>query len=74
MGRDRVLPGLCLLLLGGRISVLLGRKATLITGLGGFACASALGGTASSFTFLIIARALQSAFVALLAPSGFIEQ
>ena len=37
-----------LLLLGGKISDLIGRKWTLIAGLGGFAGASALGGAAPS--------------------------
>ena len=59
-----------LLLLGGRISDLVGRKWTFIAGLGGFAGASALGGAAPSFEALIAARALQGAFAALLAPAA----
>ena len=59
-----------LLLLGGKISDLVGRKWTFIAGLGGFAGASALGGAASSFEVLIAARALQGAFAALLAPAA----
>jgi EmrB/QacA subfamily drug resistance transporter len=59
-----------LLLLGGRLSDLFGRKVTLITGLVGFAVASALGGTAQSFTTLIAARAVQGIFAALLAPAA----
>jgi EmrB/QacA subfamily drug resistance transporter len=59
-----------LLLLGGRISDLFGRKWTLIVGLLGFAGASALGGAAQSFTMLVGARALQGAFGALLAPAA----
>ena len=59
-----------LLLLGGKISDLIGRKWTLITGLIGFAGASALGGAAPSFEALIAARALQGAFAALLAPAA----
>jgi EmrB/QacA subfamily drug resistance transporter len=59
-----------LLLLGGRISDLLGRKWTLITGLAGFATASALGGAAQSFGMLAGARAFQGAFAALLAPAA----
>ncbi len=58
-----------LLLLGGRLSDLFGRKRTLIAGLIGFAGASALGGSAQSFEVLVGARALQGAFGALLAPS-----
>ncbi len=59
-----------LLLLGGRISDLVGRKWTFIAGLFGFAGASALGGAAPSFEALIAARALQGAFAALLAPAA----
>src|SRR3954453_4600198 len=58
-----------LLLLGGRLGDLFGRKRTLITGLLGFAVASALGGAAQSFEMLVGARALQVMFGALLAPS-----
>jgi EmrB/QacA subfamily drug resistance transporter len=59
-----------LLLLGGRLSDLFGRKRTLITGLAGFAVASAVGGTAQSFGPLIAARAVQGIFGALLAPAA----
>jgi EmrB/QacA subfamily drug resistance transporter len=59
-----------LLLLGGRIADLFGRKWTFIAGLLGFAGASALGGAASSFAMLVSARALQGAFGALLAPAA----
>ncbi|BDZ45774.1 MFS transporter [Naasia aerilata] len=59
-----------LLLLGGRLSDLIGRKRTFIIGLIGFAAASALGGAAGSFEVLIAARALQGAFGALLAPTA----
>ena len=59
-----------LLLLGGRISDLIGRKRAFIIGLIGFAVASALGGAASSFGLLVAARALQGAFGALLAPTA----
>ena len=59
-----------LLLLGGRLSDLVGRKLTLITGLVGFAVASAVGGAAHSFTTLIAARAVQGIFAALLAPAA----
>jgi EmrB/QacA subfamily drug resistance transporter len=59
-----------LLLLGGRLVDLFGRKRTLITGLAGFAIASAVGGTAQSFTALIGARAVQGIFAALLAPAA----
>ena len=59
-----------LLLLGGRLSDLFGRRWTLITGLSGFAIASAVGGLAQSFAMLTAARASQGAFAALLAPSA----
>ncbi|MBU3674626.1 MAG: MFS transporter [Solirubrobacteraceae bacterium] len=59
-----------LLLLGGRLSDLFGRKWTFIAGLIGFSVASAIGGSAPSFGVLVAARALQGAFAALLAPSA----
>lgn len=58
-----------LLLLGGRLSDLFGRKRTFLVGLVGFAAASALGGAATTFGMLVGARALQGAFGALLAPA-----
>jgi len=59
-----------LLLLGGRIGDLFGRKRAFVIGLGGFAGASALGGMAQSFEVLVAARALQGVFGALLAPAA----
>ncbi len=59
-----------LLLFGGRISDLWGRRRTFITGLTGFALASALGGAAANTSMLIGARALQGIFGALLAPAA----
>jgi EmrB/QacA subfamily drug resistance transporter len=59
-----------LLLLGGKLGDLFGRKWTFIGGLTGFAVASAIGGLAQSFGMLVAARALQGAFGALLAPSA----
>jgi EmrB/QacA subfamily drug resistance transporter len=59
-----------LLLLGGKLGDLFGRKWTFISGLIGFAVASAIGGLAQSFGMLVAARALQGAFGALLAPSA----
>ncbi|MGP3534990.1 MFS transporter [Microbacterium sp. RD1] len=59
-----------LLLLGGRVSDLIGRKRTFLIGLLGFAAASALGGAAPDFGVLVAARALQGVFGALLAPTA----
>jgi EmrB/QacA subfamily drug resistance transporter len=59
-----------LLLLGGRLGDLFGRKMMFLTGLIGFAGASAVGGAATSFLMLVVARACQGAFGALLAPSA----
>jgi EmrB/QacA subfamily drug resistance transporter len=59
-----------LLLLGGRISDLFGRKWTFIGGLAGFAIASAVGGAAQSFGMLAVSRTFQGAFGALLAPAA----
>src|SRR6476660_7521558 len=59
-----------LLLLGGKLSDLLGRKVTFLTGLAGFALVSAIGGASVNFTMLITARACQGAFAALLVPSA----
>jgi EmrB/QacA subfamily drug resistance transporter len=59
-----------LLLLGGRLADLLGRKVTFLAGLAGFAGVSAIGGASVSFAMLITARACQGAFAALLVPSA----
>ncbi|MET7473208.1 MFS transporter [Streptomyces sp. NPDC005648] len=59
-----------LLLLGGRVSDLVGRRTTFVIGLLGFAAASALGGAAANSGMLFGARALQGVFAALLAPSA----
>ena len=59
-----------LLLLGGRLADLLGRKVTFLTGLAGFAVVSAIGGASVNFAMLITARACQGAFAALLVPSA----
>jgi EmrB/QacA subfamily drug resistance transporter len=59
-----------LLLLGGRLADLLGRKVTFLTGLVGFAGVSAIGGASVNFAMLITARACQGAFAALLVPSA----
>src|SRR2546430_153714 len=59
-----------LLVLGGRLADLLGRKVTFLTGLAGFAVVSAIGGASVNFAMLITARACQGAFAALLVPSA----
>ena len=59
-----------LLLLGGRLADLLGRKVTFLAGLAGFAGVSAIGGASVNFAMLITARACQGAFAALLVPSA----
>ncbi|AXK35214.1 MFS transporter [Streptomyces armeniacus] len=59
-----------LLLFGGRIADLWGRKNTFVTGLLGFAGASALGGAATEPWMMFGARGLQGAFGALLAPAA----
>src|SRR6202050_4061742 len=59
-----------LLLFGGRLGDLFGRKGTFLTGLAGFAIASAVGGASVNFTMLITARACQGVFGALLAPAA----
>ena len=57
-------------LVGGRLGDMFSRKWVFITGLIGFAVASAIGGASVSFTMLVAARALQGAFGAVLAPSA----
>jgi EmrB/QacA subfamily drug resistance transporter len=59
-----------LLLFGGRISDLWGRRRSFIVGLIGFALASGLGGAAQNEAMLYASRALQGVFGALLAPAA----
>jgi EmrB/QacA subfamily drug resistance transporter len=59
-----------LLLLGGRLSDLFGRKLTFLIGVVGFAGVSAIGGASVNFTMLVTARACQGAFAAILVPSA----
>ncbi|MFI1352833.1 MFS transporter [Streptomyces sp. NPDC020898] len=59
-----------LLLIGGRIADLFGRKETFLAGVIGFAGASVLGGAAGNFELLVLARALQGVSGALLAPAA----
>ncbi|MGF1428700.1 MFS transporter [Kitasatospora sp. LaBMicrA B282] len=59
-----------LLLLGGRVVDMVGRKRSFLLGLVGFAAASAVGGAAGGPAVLLGARAVQGAFAALLAPAS----
>ncbi|WP_375485035.1 MFS transporter [uncultured Jatrophihabitans sp.] len=59
-----------LLLLGGRVGDLFGRKRVFIGGLIAFAAASALGGAAPTFGVLVTSRALQGVAGAMLAPAA----
>jgi EmrB/QacA subfamily drug resistance transporter len=59
-----------LLLFCGRVADLIGRKVVFITGLIGFAVASAVGGASVSFAMLVTARACQGVFAAMLAPAA----
>jgi EmrB/QacA subfamily drug resistance transporter len=59
-----------LLLLGGRIGDMFGRKRVFLAGLAAFAIASAIGGAAPSFGVLVTARALQGVAGAMLAPAA----
>ncbi|MGW1208297.1 MFS transporter [Streptomyces sp. NPDC002499] len=59
-----------LLLMGGQLADLFGRRRMFVTGIVGFALASALGGAAPGFASLVTARALQGLFAALLAPAA----
>ena len=59
-----------LLLLGGRLADLFGRKRMFLVGVVGFAAASAVGGAAGGFPVLLAARVAQGAFAAMLAPAA----
>jgi MFS family permease len=59
-----------LLMLGGRLGDLWGRKRVFVIGLLGFALASGIGGAAQNLPTLLTARALQGVFPALLAPAA----
>jgi EmrB/QacA subfamily drug resistance transporter len=59
-----------LLLAGGKLGDLIGRRTSFLVGLVGFAGVSAVGGGARNFTTLVVARACQGAFAAILVPSA----
>jgi EmrB/QacA subfamily drug resistance transporter len=64
-----LLPLAGLLILGGRLGDLLGRRRVFMAGSAIFACASAIGGLAPSFAVLLCARAAQGAGGALMLPA-----
>jgi EmrB/QacA subfamily drug resistance transporter len=59
-----------LLVLGGRLGDRYGRRRLFLVGMAGFTVASALCGVASSPAPMIVARAVQGAFGAMLIPQG----
>src|SRR5205085_5480335 len=59
-----------LILIGGSLGDLFGERRVFAIGVGGFGVASLLCSVAPSITFLIVCRALQGAFGALLMPSS----
>ncbi|GAA4422849.1 MFS transporter [Actinokineospora soli] len=59
-----------LLLIGGRVADLFGRRLAFLAGVVGFAIASAVGGAAANFEVLVAARVGQGVFAALLAPAA----
>jgi EmrB/QacA subfamily drug resistance transporter len=60
-----------LLLAGGRLGDLLGRKRAMLIGLGGFTLASLICALAVSPEMLIGSRVIQGAFAAIMLPQGF---
>ncbi|TKI02838.1 DHA2 family efflux MFS transporter permease subunit [Martelella alba] len=59
-----------LLLLGGRLSDLFGRRRMFLIGVIGFLIASVIGGAAGGFLTLLLARIGQGGFAAMLAPAA----
>jgi EmrB/QacA subfamily drug resistance transporter len=59
-----------LLLLGGRVADNVGRKRAFLLGLVGFALASVIAGASPTFALLVVARAAQGVFAAVLAPTA----
>ncbi|MFG3406855.1 bifunctional serine/threonine protein kinase/MFS transporter [Streptomyces sp. NPDC048142] len=60
-----------LLLVGGHIADLIGRRATLLIGLTGFAVAAVVGATAAGGDALVWSLVLRGVFAALIAPASF---
>jgi EmrB/QacA subfamily drug resistance transporter len=65
-----VLPFGGLLLLGGRLADRFGHRRVFLIGVAGFAAASLAAGLSVDGTMLLVARAIQGAFAALLAPAS----
>jgi Major Facilitator Superfamily len=59
-----------LLLAGGKLGDLIGRRTTFLVGLVGFAGVSAVGGASTNFATLVAACACQGVFAAILVPSA----
>lgn len=59
-----------LLLLGGRVADILGRRKMFIVGLGLFTLGSLLAGIATNFTFLLVGRAIQGVGGAIASPTA----
>jgi MFS family permease len=59
-----------LLVVGGRLADIIGRKRAFVAGLAGFAVASFVGGAATGLGMLVAARAVQGAFGAVLIPTA----
>jgi EmrB/QacA subfamily drug resistance transporter len=59
-----------LLLAGGKLGDLIGRRTTFLVGLLGFAGVSAAAGASVNFAMLVTARACQGVFAAILVPSA----
>jgi len=59
-----------LLLVGGRVSQVVGSRRAFMVGLAGFATVSLVGGFATSFSMLVAARVAQGVFAALIAPTN----
>src|SRR6202035_2345200 len=59
-----------LLLAGGKLGDLIGRRTAFLVGLVGFAGVSAIGGASTNFTTLVAARAFQGVFSAILVPTS----
>jgi EmrB/QacA subfamily drug resistance transporter len=59
-----------LLLAGGKLSDLIGRRTAFLVGLIGFAGVSAIGGASTNFATLVGARAFQGVFSAILVPTS----